>query len=37
MQEYKDFAQRLTTTGTPIDARYNGKFNGFLIQATVGF
>jgi len=37
MQEYKDFAQRLTTTGTPIDARYNGKFNGFLVQATVGF
>ena len=35
MQEYKDFNETMTTGA--IDARYNGKFNGFVIQATVGF
>jgi len=44
MQEYKDFtpilgAANANVTGpaTKSDIRYNGKFDGFIIQATVGF
>jgi hypothetical protein len=38
-QTYNDFQPTLVGTSTPTapDARYKGKFNGYVIEAVVGF